>query len=80
MVIAVKSLHIFRNLKPNDPNAFKEELKIKLGAMSTIVRKFLNGTGVLEHLPKAETPPQDLGDYFRWMLLTNLSRKRKRTL
>ena len=59
MVVAVKSLHNFSNSKPNDPHAFKGELKIKFGALSAIVGKFPNGTGVLEHLLKAETPSQD---------------------
>ena len=59
MVVAVKSLHNFSNSKPNDPRAFKEELKIKFGAVSAIVGKFLNGKGVLEHLHKTETLPQD---------------------
>ena len=63
MDVAMKSLPNFSNSKPNDPYAFKEELKIKFGAVSAIVRKFLNGTGVLEHLLKAETSPQGLGDY-----------------
>ena len=61
MVVAVKSLHNFSNLKPNDPRAFKEELKIKCGAELAIVGKFLNRTGVLEHLLKVETLPQNWG-------------------
>ena len=62
MVVAVQSLHNFSNSKPNDPHAFKEQLKIKFGAVSAIVGKFPKGTGVLELLFKAENPPQDWGD------------------
>ena len=39
MVVAVKLLHNFSNSDPNDPHTFNEELKIKFGAVSTIVRK-----------------------------------------
>ena len=63
MVVVVKTLHNFSNLKSNDPHAFKEELKIKFDAVLAIVRKFPNGTGVLEYLLKAETPPQNWGHY-----------------
>ena len=62
-VVGVKSLHNLSNLKPNDPHAFKEELKIKFGAVLAIAGKFPNGTGVLEHLLKAKTPQQNWGHY-----------------
>ena len=64
MVIAVKSLHNFSNSNPNaDLRAFKEELKIKYSAVSTITRRFPGGTGILEELLKAETPALDWDDY-----------------
>ena len=63
MVVVVKSLHNFSNSKPNDPHTFKEELKIKFGAVSAIIRKFLSRTGLLEHLLQSETPTQDWNDY-----------------
>ena len=44
MNVVVKSLHNFSNSKPNDPNAFKEELKIKSDAILAIVGKFPDGT------------------------------------
>ena len=33
IAVAVKSLHNYSNLKPNDPRRFKEELKIKYKAI-----------------------------------------------
>ena len=59
IVVSVKSLHKFSNSKPNDSHAFKEETKIKFGAVSTTIGKFLDKIGVLNHLLKAETPSQD---------------------
>ena len=53
IVVAVKLLHNFSNSKPSNPNAFKEELKIKHDATLAIVRKFPNGIGVMEQLLKA---------------------------
>ena len=63
MVVAMKSLHNFSNSNLNDPHAFKEELKMKFSAVSTITGKFPGGTEILEGLLKAETPPQDW-DYY----------------
>ena len=63
MVVAVKSLHNFSSSKSSDPHAFKEKLKIKFGTILAIIRKFPNGTGVLEHLLKAETQPLNWGHY-----------------
>ena len=63
MVVAVKSLHNFSNSNPNDPHAFKEELKIKYSAVSAITGRFPGGTGLLEELLKAETPTLDWDAY-----------------
>ena len=63
MVVVVKSLHNFSNSNPNDPYAFKKELKIKFGAIPTNTRRFPSGTGKLEHLLQVETPSLDWGDY-----------------
>ena len=63
MVVTVKSLHNFSNSNPNDPHAFKEELKIKFGAVSAITKSFLSRTGILEHLLQAETPSLDWDNY-----------------
>ena len=52
--MAVKSLKIFSNAKPNDPHGFKEELKIKYDAVLAVVGKFPNGTGPMMELLKAE--------------------------
>ena len=54
IAVAVKSLHNYSNLSPNNPHGFKEELKIKYKATLAIVGKFLNGTGVMEQLLKAD--------------------------
>ena len=63
MVVAVKSLHNFSKSNPNDPHAFKEELKIKFSAVSAITGRFLGGTGMLEDLLKVETSQRDW-DYY----------------
>ena len=63
MVVVLKSLHNFSNSNPNDPHAFKEELKIKYSAISAITGRFPGGTGLLEELLKLETPALDLQDY-----------------
>ena len=63
MVVAVKSLHNFSNLKPSNHHWFKKELKIKYNATLAIVRKFINGTGVMEQSFKAETPSLTWTDY-----------------
>ena len=62
-VVAVKLLNNFTNAKPNDPHGFKEELKIKYDAVLAVIRKFLNGTGPMLELLKAEAPPLDWDDY-----------------
>ena len=62
-VVAVKSLNNFTNANPNDPHGFKEELKIKYEAVLAVVGKFLNGTGPMLELLKAEAPPLDWDDY-----------------
>ena len=80
LVVAVKSLHNFSNLKPDDPHAFKEELKIKFGA-------------ILKMLGSSKTEQQYWNIYSKQRLLhkigvtivrcrplTNLSEKRKQTL
>ena len=59
MVVVVKSLHNFSNSNPIDPPAFKEELKIKFGAVSAITGRFPGRTGLLEKLLKAEIPVLD---------------------
>ena len=63
MVVVVKSLHNISNSNPNDPHAFKEELKIKFSAASAITGRFPGGKGTSEHLLKTETPPRDW-DYY----------------
>ena len=63
MVVVMKSLQNFSNLKPNDPHTFKEELKIKIGTISAIIRKFPIRTGVLEYLLQVETPSLDWATY-----------------
>ena len=59
----VKSLNNFSNAKPNDPHGFKEELKIKYDTVLAVVGKFLNGTGPMLELLKAEATPLDWDDY-----------------
>ena len=61
--MAVKSLNNFTNAKPNDPHGFKEELKIKYDAILAVVGKFLNSTGPMLELLKAETLPLDWAAY-----------------
>ena len=80
MVVAVKTLHNSSNSNPNDPHAFKEELKIKFSAVSAITGRFPSRPGILEHLLQAETPSLDWGDYYGLQALHNLYEKRKRTL
>ena len=63
MVVAVKLLYSFNNFKPNDPNMFKEKLKVKFNTVLAIVENFSNGTGVMENLLKAETPTLNWGHY-----------------
>ena len=63
MVVSVKSFHNFSNSYPNVPHAFKEALKIKFSAVSTITERFLSGTGMLEHLLQAETLALDRDHY-----------------
>ena len=63
MAVLLKSLDNFSNLNPNDPHAFKEELKIKYSTVFTITRRFPGGTGLLEELLKTESPPLDWGAY-----------------
>ena len=63
MVVAVKSLHNSSNSNPNDPHVLKEELKIKFSTISAITGKFPGRTGMMEHLLKSETPPQNW-DYY----------------
>ena len=53
----------FSNAKPNDPHGFKEELKIKFDAVLAVVGKFLNGTGPMLELLKAEAKPLYWDDY-----------------
>ena len=61
-VVVVKSLNNFSNAKPNNPHGFKEELKIKYDDVLAVVEKFLNGTGPMLELLKAEAPPLDWDD------------------
>ena len=55
----MKSLNNFSNAKPNDPHRFKEELKIKFDAVLAVFWKFLNGTGPMLELLKAEVTALD---------------------
>ena len=54
IAVAVKSLHNYSNLKPNNPHRFKEELKVKYEATLAVVGKFLDGKGVMEQFPKED--------------------------
>ena len=63
MVVSLISLHNFSNLNPNDPHVFKDKLKIKYSAVSTITGRFPGGIGLLEELLKAETPALDWNNY-----------------
>ena len=63
MVVAVKSLHNFSNSNPNDSHVFKEKLKVEFNAVLAIVGNFLNRTGVMEQILKAETQPLNWADY-----------------
>ena len=63
MIVLLKSLHNFSNSNPNDPHAFKEELKIKYSAVSVITGRFPGETGILEELLKVETPQLDWDAY-----------------
>ena len=58
-VVVVKLLNNFSNAKLNDLHGFKEKLKIKFDAVLAVVRKFLNNTGPMLELLKAEIPPLD---------------------
>ena len=80
MVVALKSLHNFSNSNPNDPHAFKEEPKIKFGAVSAITKSFSGGTGILEHLLQAEMPALDWATIVGCKHLHNLYGKRKHKL
>ena len=61
--MAVKSLNNFSKAKLNDPHGFKEELKIKFDAILAVVGHFLNSTGPMLELLKAEVPTLDRADY-----------------
>ena len=63
MVVAMQSLLYFSNSNPNDPHAFKEELKIKFSAVLAITRRFPSRTGMLEYLLQAETLALDWDHY-----------------
>ena len=54
IAVAVKSLHNYTNLKPDNPHGFKEELKVKYNATLAIVGKFPNGTALMEKLLKED--------------------------
>ena len=53
IAVAVKSLHNCTNPKPDNPHGFKEELKVKYETILAIVRKFPNGTALMEQSLKA---------------------------
>ena len=61
--MSVKSLKNFSNTKPNDPHGFKEELKIRYNAVLAVVGKFLNRTGAMMELLKAEPKPLTWANY-----------------
>ena len=58
VAVAVKSLYNYTNMKPDDPHRFKEELKVKYNTTMAIIGKFPNGTALLEHWLKEDTPNQ----------------------
>ena len=61
--IAVKSLHNFANPRADDPQVFKEEVKVKYYSTLAIVGKFLNGTVLLKQLLKEDTPSETWNEY-----------------
>ena len=48
IAVAVKSLHNYTNLKPDNPHGFKEELKVKYNTTLAIVGKFPNRTVLIK--------------------------------
>ena len=54
----------FSNSKPNNPHSFKEEIKISDNAVLAVVEKFLNGTGAMMELLKAEPTPLPCANYY----------------
>ena len=56
-VVSVKLLNNFSNNKLHCPHSFKEEIKIKLDVVKSVVEKFPNGTGAIMELLKAEPIP-----------------------
>ena len=55
-VVAIKSLNTYTNNDVNDPNGFKEQVKIKYEATKAIVGRFPNGTATLMHLLSRTEP------------------------
>ena len=62
-VVAIKSLNTYTNNNPNNPNGFKEQVKIKFKATKAIVGRFPNGTAALTHLLSKAEPALDRNDY-----------------
>ena len=75
--MALKSLNNFTNVKPNNPYGFKENLKIKYDAVLAIVRKFLNCTGPMIELLKAESTPLTWANYCEMQVVDQLSWEEK---
>ena len=62
-VVAIKSLNTYTNNDTNDPNGFKEQVKIKYEATKAIVGRFPNGTATLMHLLSNAEPALDWDGY-----------------
>ena len=62
-IVAVKSLNTYTNNDINDPNGFKEQIKIKYEATKAIARRFQNGTATLMHLLSNAVPALDWDGY-----------------
>ena len=62
-VVAIKSLNTYTNNEVNDPNGYKEQVKIKYEATKVIVGRFPNGTATLMHLLSNAEPALDWDGY-----------------
>ena len=62
-VVAIKLLNTYSNNKPQGPNSFKEQVKIKYEATKAIIRKFTNGTVALMELLSKTLAPLDWAGY-----------------